>query len=1107
MKQNFTYKGLARLYFIMRVSLVNLMLIIVSSFSVLNARPAIGQTLDNTIVSINSKNVSLKEILREIELQTHFMFVCPVELLESYPNADYLFDGKILREVLSHLTRDRGLSYRVSGYNVILYKERVDAPSKIYVPLVVTGKVTDFDTGAGLAGVSVVIKGTSMGVVSDYEGNYKINANQGDILIFSFVGMNTVEESISNRQVVNVVLKSDVENLHEVVINAGYWDVKARENTGNISRITSSDISKQPTSNPLTSMTGRMPGVYIQQTSGVPGGAVDVQIRGRNSISNGTQPLYIIDGVPFSSQSISHEFLSSIYLASGVSPLNSINPSDIESIEVLKDADATAIYGSRGANGVVLITTKKGKAGRTSFDVNYYHGISKVTKMMDLLNTKEYLSMRKESFANDGISDWLEIPEYDIYWPDVTVWDSVRYTDWQDILIGGTAQTDNIQTSLNGGNENTTYVIGAGYYKESTVFPGDQEYQKGSSHIALSHSTPNKKFIANTSVNFVLEKSNLPFRDYTRLARTLAPNAPNLYNHDGRLNWENSTWDNPLAELEKVYDSKNFNVIGNAVFQYNITKWISLKANVGYNNKTIKELTVFPTSARNPEFSPSSKDSYSLHNRSSVQSWIIEPQVLVNRELGKGFLSAIIGATFQDQTNDLFVIRASGFSSDALIKNTYSATTLTTIGDDYSVYRYSGFFGRVNYVLMERFILNLTGRRDGSSRFGPERRFSNFGAAGLAWIFSEEKWFGDGLGFLNYGKLRLSYGTTGNDQIGNYRYLDTYSSVNSYQGLNGLSPSRLFNPDLAWERNKKFESGLELAFFQQRLNFSMSYFRNRSSNQLINYRLPMVTGFTSIQYNLDAVVQNSGFEFELASVNLQKANVKWSTSFNITIPSNKLVAFPGIESSTYADQYVVGQPLNILKLYKYEGVDPTTGVNTFRDENGDGQISLNDDRKTVVVTGQEFYGGLNNSLEFKRFQLDVFFQFVKQTGQNFWAWGAYPGIQINQPREVLGRWEKEGDVSSIQKFSAGYDAAAGAGNTNLTQSDYSLSDASFIRLKNVSLSYRLPTDKLKGIACRVYMQGQNLLTITKYKGLDPESMNFDKLPPLRTGTLGIQITF
>ncbi|UNY98350.1 SusC/RagA family TonB-linked outer membrane protein [Zhouia spongiae] len=955
----------------------------------------------------------------------------------------------------------------------------------------VSGIVTDTD-GIPIPGVHVLISGTQTGTFTNTKGSYTISAHPTDVLSFSFVGFDTVEETVGNRIEVNITLNASVTDLGAVTVNAGYYTVSEKERTGSISSVKAADIEKQPVNNVLGALQGRMPGVYIQQNSGVPGGGFTVRIRGQNSISSGNDPLYIIDGVPFISETLSTIGLD---IVSGASPLSSMNPSDIKSIEVLKDADATAIYGSRGANGVVLITTKKGNVGKTKVDLNIQSGIGRVANWVDLLNTTEYLEMRREAFANDGV----EPTEFNA--PDLLVWNTNRNIDWQDKVFGSTAYTNNAQLSVSGGNRQTQFSVRGGYYKETTVFPGDHDYNRYSLNSNINHRSDNERFKVSLATMFSVEDNNLFKSDISSDAMLLPPNTPELIDQEGNLVFYEE-FTNPFTYTKQQFNANTKNFNANTLLSYKILPELEVKTSIGYTSMWRDELQLFPQSSLNPV---SSAVASTEAGKATMESWIVEPQLEYSKEFKNSKLKVLLGTTFQETTRDLMVTEASGFSSDALLENLSAASQVNIVRFDYSQYKYNAIFGRINYSIKDRYIINLTGRRDGSSRFGPGNQFANFGAAGVAWLFSDEPFIEKSLPFLSFGKLRASYGITGNDRIGDYEYLDTYSTTDyPYQGNVGLYPTRLFNPDFAWEKNKKLEAALQLGFLNDRILLGTTYYRNRSDNQLVGLPLPGSTGFTSIRANLPALVENSGWEFELNTINIQRNNLNWSTSVNLSIPDNKLLEYPDLESSVYANIYELNRSLSLQRKLHISGVNPQTGAYEFEDVNNDGAISSPDDYRSIYELTQEFFGGIQNSLAFKNWQVDIFFQFVKQTGFKYTHFFA-PGFMYNQPAYVMNRWQNIGEQTNVQRFTQSY-TDAGIAYYNAQRTDYVYGDTSFVRLKNVSLSYNLPYQGKAFENVKIYMQGQNLFTITGYNGLDPETQGFS-LPPLQRFTIGMQLTF
>jgi TonB-linked SusC/RagA family outer membrane protein len=1060
------------------------------------------------IITLSEKNAPLEKLFGEIKKQTGYTFAYTESLLSQAKTVSIDIKNGTLEQVLTICFKDQPFTYAIIEKTIVVKPQNIsDQTVNTSSSIDIKGRVTDKD-GNPVVGANIKIKGVSQGTTTNENGEFVLkNVDDNAVLEISFVGYETQLIPVKNRTSIAVLLFVAIQKLNEVIVQKGYYSTSQKLNTGNVSKVTDEIIEKQPVSNILQTLQARVPGLYIQQLNGVPGSNFKVTIRGRNSIANGNDPLYIVDGVPFISNGLSSTTTSANILGtSGISPLNSINPQDIESIEVLKDADATAIYGSRGANGVILITTKKGdsKRGKPKVNINISTGSSKITRTIKLLNTPEYISMRQEAFRNDNVTPAINNA------PDLVAWDQNRFTDWQKVLIGGNALYRNVHASVAGGNSSTQFLFSGGYETQGTVYPGDLNADKISSMLSLTNMSDDKKFKASFSLNYVANRSKLTGTDFTNYALRLAPNAPALYTPDGKLNWENSTWTNPLSELEVKFRANTSNLISNATLSYKILNQLEIKANLGFNDIRNKERKLTPSTYYDPVYAATPIYAESYLNNTGFKSWILEPQLQWDGHAAKGKISALAGLTFQEQLYDQLTLYGTGFSSNALIENIQSASTKQVLADNNSDYKYNAIFGRINYNYKEKYILNATIRRDGSSRFGPGKQFGNFGSVGAAWIFSEEPFLKNERSPLSFGKLRASYGSSGNDQIGDYRFLDSYQASGApYQGIVGLTPVRLFNPDFAWEVNKKFETGLALGFINDRINLNIDYYQNRSSNQLVNYPLAMTTGFTGILANLDATVQNTGWEFEINTLNWKNNQFKWTTAFNLSIPKNKLISFPGLSGSSYANQYVVGEPLTISKRYKYSGVDPQTGIYSFADLNGDGLIS-SDDKILIKNVAQKFYGGLSNDITYKSFQLEFLLQFVNQTGNNFWgATQLTPGLLFNQPEKLLQNgWQKPGDAGkTAQRFTTNVNSAAvTAFFSRYTLSDATIVNASFIRLKNISLSYDLST-LIKKFSGRVYLQCQNLLTITHYFGLDPEYNYASALPPLRTFVIGTQLSF
>jgi TonB-dependent starch-binding outer membrane protein SusC len=1072
-------------------------------------------------VTYSVRSAPLTQVLSVIQQQTGYnVFYDENDLQDARP---VTVDWKAtpLRDALTSVLAGQSLVFDIQGNTIfVTRKEGAGLPPTAaeLPPGEIHGHIID-STGAPLSGASVTVKGTRNGTQTNEKGEFVLRGvDSRATLIISFTGFQSQEINLNGKSELVIHLKQGSSQLDETVVK-GYYNTTERLNTGDVTTVKGEEIQEQPVSDPIQALEGRVPGLNIQQTSGAPGSYSTIQIRGQNSISNGNDPLYIVDGVPYSSVSMSSTAFvaggglgnasSTISNANGqgMSPFNSLNPSDIESITVLKDADATAIYGSRGANGVILITTKKGKAGNTKFDLNVYSGAGEVTRMMHLLNTPQYLAMRHEAYQNDGIT---AIPSnaYDLN----SVWDTTRYTNWQKVLIGNAANFTNVQGNISGGSPNTQFIIGAGYNRQGTAFLNTVNFsdQKASAMFNLNHVSNNGRFNVQMTANYVNDNNQLPSKDLT-LYITLAPDAPPLHDPYGNINWQvyngSYTFYNPLGTSTTLSKAITDNLISNLNLGYRIFDELSLKCSLGYNHAQMNQNYLEPSTAVPPPYNTSIIRTNEMAT-TDFKSWIIEPQLDYKKQIGAGQLALLLGTTFQERDQSTMGEYFNGFAEDALISDPAAASTFLFLGSNYTLYRYDAIYGRIGYNWKEKYLLNITARRDGSSRFGPGKQFGNFGAIGAGWIFSKENFIEKSMPFLNFGKLRASYGLTGNDQIGDYQYLSSYTPTSvTYEGIDGLSPTGLTNPNFAWEVVKKLEAGIELGFLKDRILTTVSAYRNRSGNQLVGEPLPLLTGFSSVQYNLPATVQNSGIEITARTINIKTKNFVWTSSINLTLPNNKLIAFPGIASSGYAYTYVVGKSLYIKEIYRSTGVNPQTGLYNFGTKNANGLPSYPGDRVASKPVTQSFYGGFGNTLSYKGFQVDFLIQFVKQIKYDYQTSFGSPGQNdLNEPTAVLSRWQEAGQLTNIQRF----------GTTSTTTIPYSyyegsnavLTNASFLRLKNLSISYQLP-HKYQSAAylqnARVYLQCQNLLTITKYLGLDPETGALS-LPPLRMITGGIQVS-
>lgn len=1112
---------------IMRISLFHIFLLTCGTHMVF-ANKMNGQSLESISVDIELRNQDIKTLFKSIENKTGLLFAYQPQMIANFPKISTPRGKRAVSEILDSVLEGSNLGYRQVDKNVVIYKKeankanaspnsafRAKIPDAFVYSLV--GKVID-ENNLPLPGVTILVVGENQQGISDYDGHFYIQLTPGKhVLKASYLGYKTQEVTVENQNSVTIKMQPDLAKLDEVVI-IGYGTTTKRTTTGSVTKITAADIEKQPVTNILQTLQGRTPGVFVSQTSGYAGSDININIRGTNfmqlpgSTINKNLPLYIVDGIPFIGNDLKEQAQQDLVIRGAQkasSPLNIINPNDIASIEILKDADATAIYGSRGANGVILITTKKGEAGRTVFTVNTSSGLSQVANKVKTLKTPEYLNMLRTALnnANDTPSDFSNgIALIDF--------DQNAYTDWQDKLIGGSANFNDFSASLKGGDEVTNFLLSAAYHKETTVLPGDFGYNKFATNFNINHTTLNKKLKIGGSVVFATDQNKLPYYDMTNYALHTAPNRP-IYNPDGTFYWSPTYFSdmNPIAAMDRRVEDKGNNLMTSLSLQYQIAKGLSFKTDLGYGRAQMITKQILPASGmnyvyyQNFDIDVNGSRAYNV-STNYTNNFTFDPQLNYMASVWKGNLSVLLGGSWQNRKSEMpSYVTSSGYSSDNLIGITGTAEAVNSYNGS-SEYKYVSAFSRVNYNILNKYILNLNFRRDGSSRFGANNRYGNFGSIGAAWVFTEEAFLKDNT-WLSFGKLRSSYGEVGSDAIGDYGFADTFTAGSYGAGNASLQAARIANPNYQWEVSKKFEAALDLNFLKDRISFTAAYYRNVSGNQLVGYPLSPQAGFTTYQANLDAEVENKGWEFTLTTSNINSDKFNWSTSLNVSTNSNKLLSFPGIENTSYYTTYVVGNPLSSYYLYNFTGVN-ANGIPQFEDINGDGRISTGlaqtgrGDRQYHGASYPKYYGGISNTLSYKLFSLDFLFQFVKQDGTNLMSSiGTQPGYpygQANYQVDEYNAYLAQGNVLSANFQNSFY---------NYIGSTATLIDASYIKLKNVSASYTIPLSEntrkfLQNV--RLTLQGQNLVTFTKYKGFDPETPGV-ALPPLRTVTIGTQFTF
>ena len=967
----------------------------------------------------------------------------------------------------------------------------------LYAQNILKGRYLDAETREAVAGASVFLQAAGTGTTTNATGDFHMVVNFPDTLIVTHINYATRKIPLDPLHLTPLIINAIARNAQqEEVVVIGYGTTTKRLSTGSISKIGAAVIAQQPVTNVLAALQGRAPGIFVTTENGLPGGNINIQVRGQNSLASGNAPLYIVDGVPFNSTPLNQGYGDLMYANGPLSPLNSLNPADIENIEILKDADATAIYGSRGANGVILITTKKGKAGSGGY-INMYRGVSAVGHFSKLLSLQQYLMLRREAFRNDSI----EPEAWDA--PDLVVWDTTRSTNWQEYILGGRAIATDVQAGFTGGNEQTRFLLSGSYHHETSILPGSQYYQRAGAYLSLDHHNNNKRLNLTFTTGFTKDKNVLPPDIYSY---ALLPPNFNSYNTDSSLNWSLGL-KNPAALLMQRTLSETENLISNLALGYRLWNDLVLKISAGYAYTRLNQFASKPAKSLNPLFG---EPNSAVYSETAISSYIAEPQLSYSKTFSRHTISILAGGTWQKTVLTGTTTKGIKYSNEAMFGSLAAAGDIGYISNRFTDYRYVSAFARLNYNYNDKYISDVSFRRDGSSRFGPGRRYGNFAATGIAWLFTQEKYFHRHATWLSSGKWRASYGTAGNDQVQDYGYLSTYAPGTNYNGVTSLYPLRIANPDYGWERTGKLELAIELGLFKNRLTATIAWYNNRSGNQLVQYPLPAQTGFTGYQYNLPAIVQNTGWEIEWHTLNIKQAAFSWETNFNISLPRNRLVSFPGLASSSYANTYVVGKSINIIKGYHFLGIDPQTGIPQYEDVNKDGQLTEPDDFVVIGDQSPQYYGGLGNDISYKGFSLTFFLQFVQQKGI---MPPSLPGFlySINSYATVLGRWQHPGDHTTVPVATANYSSAAWQPVSELSSSSAVVGNAGYLRLKTVSLSYNLPHKWLAVLAVQsghVYLQAQNLFTVTKPGRLDPELLSFaGGIPPLRTIATGLQINF
>lgn len=938
-------------------------------------------------------------------------------------------------------------------------------------PKEVSGTVSTSD-GVVAPGITVVLKNTNLGTITDLDGRFSIEIpDENSVLRFSSVGYKTQEIVVGNRTIINVVMEEDLVGLDEVLV-VGYGTTKRSDLTGSVSRVSPEEVNAFPTSNVLQALSGRSAGVQIIQNNGAPGGTINVRIRGTNSIQGGNDPLYVIDGFPFSGN-----------------PTN-LNNADIASIEVLKDASATAIYGSRGANGVVLITTKKGRAGQSTVEFESNYGVQSLRNKLDLMNGSEYATLQNLQAENDGQAPYFT-PEQ--------IQGFGQGFDWQDLIF----QSAPIRTtSLNftGGNDKTTYAIGGSHLGQEGIIRGS-DYNRYSLKFNISHTVNSKMKLEMSNILTRLKTDRRDSGGGTRgssmigAAISAAP-ISRPFNEDGSYTVLANEYPfmapdiiNPLNFINEQTNTVRANVIlSNAAFVYNPIPELTIRISGGIENRDDRTDNY---QTRNFFNSPG----VASVSTSQFTSLLSENTINYNKTFAdRHQLDALIGFTYQDFTTTFLAANGVGFLSDSFgSSNLGAAETPGIPSSGYAKSVLLSYLGRVNYSFDNKLLLTASFRADGSSRYSPGNKWGFFPSGAIAWRISEEGFLRDNSALSDL-KLRASWGRTGNQAISPYATLNRLFPGNTIFGnelFTTLSPSTTLPGNLKWETTEQINFGIDFGLFNNRVFLTADYYIKNTTDLLNTVTLPSSSGFTTTIQNVGEV-QNKGLELGVDAAVFNRA-FKWNVNGNITFNRNKVIALNNGESilGSFVNVLVVADNISILQEgrpigqfwgFQEDGYNEQGRIQ-FRDLDGDGVITEND--KTFIGDpNPDFFYGLNSNMSFKNFDLNIFFQGA--FGNDIFNISAIPstmdyGQGLNMPREVLlDNWSPQNPNAKFPIIS----------RTNSVRiSDRFVEDGSYLRLRNIQLAYNFPIQNWGWRAvsqAQLYVSGQNLLTFTKYSWWDPE---------------------
>jgi TonB-linked SusC/RagA family outer membrane protein len=976
----------------------------------------------------------------------------------------------------------------------------------------VSGTVSD-NAGLPLPGVSVLVKGSKTGTQTDFDGKFSIKANANQTLVLSYIGMKSQEVS-ANSTTINVKLKDET-NVLDAVVVVGYGTQTKKRSTDAISRVTAKDIQQIPVANVQNALVGKLAGVQVTQTNGKVEGGISIRVRGAASISAGKEPLYVLDGVPLITTNESSN-------GAPTNPLLTLSTNEIESIDVLKDASSAAIYGARGANGVVIITTKRGKEGKGTFTINMSQGVSEATKKRKWLNAKQYVELFTEASINE-LGDATDAEDNFDFLAQGTDWRNNEVdSDWQDTAFQR-GHTKDVDFSTSGGDANTKYFF-SGAYNNTNGIINSNSLERITARTNVSHKVTDR-FTVGMNLSFSRAQINRVQDDnaFTSPLQTVAqsPLSP-IRLEDGTAN-PNTLYANYLLAIDNSFWKTLIRrVTGKLYGEFKISSHFKANSDFSYDLMSQSEDS---WNGKNTPFQATDGDVFasSVNNETYITSnYITYDQTLAD----KHSINAVVGMEFNKFNRRYQEVTSIYFPNDNFQTIDGGAEVNGGRGNE-TDYTFVSQFGRVSYSFDNKYLFKASIRRDGSSRFGINNRFGTFPAVSAGWVVSEESFLKENK-VVSYLKIKSSWGKLGNAEIGNFASRQFYRP-NSYNLRTGLTFDQAGNPNLTWEKSAQIDLGTEIGLFN-RVNLEFDYYKKTTDGLLFNVPLALSSGTTTINQNIGELV-SKGVEFVINTKNIDSENFKWSTSLNITTNNSIVSALPNNNVDVINTFTInrVGENVSSFYLKEYAGVDPANGDALFylNTKNADGTLNRattnNYGAAQRVIAGNPFptlMSGLTNTINYKG--LDFTFTFQGEWGASIYnSAGLYQSVAAdyfdNQSIDQLNRWRKPGDITNVPQ--ARLNGGNGTGHSTRF-----LDNSDFIRLRNMTIGYTLPNKVIKDLgmsSVRFYATGVNLLTFTNYSGYDPEARRDDvdgsgvgrigeefySAPPARTIALGVNINF